>query len=122
MAGAAILLLGLGIDFRDALGREVVWTPYRGQEELVAQAKATPGKYYLPWNPLVTILSDGKVYPFDDALKVLWVGKLEPPVEAIRAAIPKGAVVFYQEPSQSKFVLNYFGAEARKDAFPKREP
>lgn len=122
MAGAAILLLGLGIDFRDALGRGVVWTPYRGQEELVAQAKATPGKYYLPWNPLVTILSDGKVYPFDDALKVLWVGKLEPPVEAIRAAIPKGAVVFYQEPSQSKFVLNYFGAEARKDAFPKREP
>lgn len=118
----SVLLVGLVMDVRLAIAREPVWAPYRGLEDLVQRSKASGGKLYLPWNPLVTILSDGKVYPFDDALKCLWLAKLEPPVEAIRAALPKGAVIFYQEPSQSKFVLNYLGPEARKDADPKRGP
>lgn len=122
VAVGVILLAGIGLAFREALGRGVVWTPYRGQEDLVARAKAAGGKLYLPWNPLTTIVVDRKIYPFDDALKCLWLAKLEPPVEAIRAALPAGAVIFYQEPSQSHFALNYFGPEARAAAEPKREP
>lgn len=119
--GAAVLL-ALVVDFRMAVGRPVVWTPYRGLEELVAESKAYPGKRYYPWNPLITILSERKIYPFDDALKCLWIAQLEPPAEVIRAAIPSGAVIVYHEPSQSKFVLNYLGPEARQAANPRREP
>ena len=118
----AALLAGLAVDYRMAFMREAVWTPYRGLENLLARARASPGALYLPWNPLITILSDRKIYPFDDALLSLWRAKLEPPREAIRAAIPAGAVIFYQEPSQSHFALNYFGPEARAAAEPKREP
>jgi hypothetical protein len=121
MLGAA-LLVGLAVDYRMAFMRESVWTPYRGLENLLERARASPGSLYLPWNPLITILSDRKIYPFDDALLSLWRAKLEPPREAIRAAIPAGAVIFYQEPSQSHFALNYFGPEARAAAEPKREP
>jgi len=110
------------ISIRLVVKRNVVLMPDRGLEQLVAESKANRGKHYYPWNPLITILSDRKVYPFDDALKCLWIAQLEPPVEAIRAAIPTGAVIFYQEPSQSKFVLNYLGPELRPAAFPQREP
>jgi hypothetical protein len=118
----AALLVGLAVDYRVAFLRDSVWTPYRGLENLLARARASPGSLYLPWNPLITIISDRKIYPFDDALLSLWRAKLEPPREAIRAAIPAGAVIFYQEPSQSHFALNYFGPEARAAAEPKREP
>jgi hypothetical protein len=117
-----IALLVLAADFRMAIAPGKAWVPYRGLEDLLVRAKASQGKLYLPWNPLITILSDGKIYPFDDALKSLWAAHLEPPVDAIRAAIPAGAVIFFQEPSQSKFVLNYFGPEVSKDAEPKRRP
>ena len=118
IVGLLVMIIGI----RLVSQRNVVFLPDRGLEQLVAESTANPGKRYYPWNPLITILSDRKVYPFDDALKCLWIAQLEPPVEAIRAAIPTGAVIFYQEPSQSKFVLNYLSPELRPAAFPKREP
>ena len=118
IVGLLIVVIGV----RLVAKKQVVLMPDRGLEQLVAESKANPGKRYYPWNPLITIISDRKVYPFDDALKCLWIAQLEPPVEAIRAAIPAGAVIFYQEPSQSKFVLNYLGPELRPTANPKREP
>ena len=122
LALGALLVAGLCVDCGLAIGREAVWTPYRGLENLLARARVSPGSLYLPWNPLITILSDRKIYPFDDALLCLWRAKLEPPQAAIRAAVPAGAIIFYQEPSQSHFALNYFGPEARAAAEPKREP
>lgn len=117
---AAMVVAGLVAAGRTDVVRHAEWTPYRGLDGWLEQAKSSPGKIYFPWNPLITIISDRKVYPFDDAVKCLWIAKLEPPVAAIRAAMPKGAVIYYQEPSQSKFMLNYVETEARKDAFPKR--
>ncbi len=95
-----------------------VWTPYRGQEELVALARRHQGKIYLPWNPLTTIITERKIYPFDEALHYLWLARLEPAREAILAAVPAGALIIYQEPSQSHFALRYFGTQANPPAQP----
>ena len=61
----------------------------------------------------MTIISDRKVYPFDEGLRYLWMARLEPPRAVIQAAVPKGAFILYQEPSQSHFALNYFGKDQR---------
>jgi hypothetical protein len=93
-----------------------VWMPYRGQEDLVTLARRHQGKIYLPWNPLTTIITERKIYPFDEALHYLWLARLEPPREAILAAVPPGAMIIYQEPSQSHFALRYFGQQANPPA------
>lgn len=97
---------------------ELVWTPYRGQEELVKLARQHQGKIYLPWNPLTTVITERRIYPFDEALHYLWLARLEPPREAILAAVPAGALVVYQEPCQSHFALKYFGAQAGRQSAP----
>lgn len=84
------------------------WQPARGQEQLVKLAREMPGKYYFPWNPLVTIREEGRVQPLDNALFCLWLAGLEPPAESIRAAVFPNPVLVYEELSQSKFALRYF--------------
>ena len=111
---AFIGLVGVGAGFKFVLRRDAVWQPNRESERLLAYAKGRPGRLYLPWNPLVTILSDHKVYPFDDALLCLWRAGLEPPREAIQRAVPAGAEVIYQAANQSRFALRYFGDEHRR--------
>jgi hypothetical protein len=96
----------------------LVWTPYRGQEELLTLARRHQGKIYLPWNPLTTLITERKIYPFDEALHYLWLARLEPPLDAIRAAVPADALIVYQEPSQSHFALKYFGKDARTPSPP----
>ena len=86
----------------------VAWTPYRGQEELVRLAREHAGRIYLPWNPLTTIITERKIYPFDEALHYLWLARLEPPRAAILAAVPADPLIIYQEPSQTHFALRYF--------------
>lgn len=109
---AGVAALGVVAAIRPALGPGTVWVPYRGQEELVALARRHQGKIYLPWNPLTTVITERKIYPFDEALHYLWLARLEPPREAILAAVPAGALIVYQEPSQSYFALRYFSKEA----------
>ena len=109
---AGVTVIGVVAAIRPALGPGTVWTPYRGQEELVALARQHQGKIYLPWNPLTTVITERKIYPFDEALHYLWLAKLEPPREAILAAVPVGALIIYQEPSQSYFALRYFNKNA----------
>ena len=108
----AVAAVGLAATIPPMLDPGFVWTPYRGQEELVALARRHQGKIYLPWNPLTTVITERKIYPFDKALYYLWLSRLEPPREAIVAAVPAGALIVYQEPSQSHFALRYFGREA----------
>ena len=95
---------------------DVVWRPYRGQDEMLQLARQHPGKIYLPWNPLITLISERKIYPFDEALRYLWMARLEPPRAVIQAAVPAGAMIIYSEPSQSHFALNYFGKDQRTPA------
>jgi hypothetical protein len=96
------------------------WKLYRGLEADLAQARANPGKIYFPWNPMLTIISERRVYPLDDALYCLWLAGLEPPPEKVRAAVPPDALRIYHEPPQSKFVERYFQPPpaARKEGAP----
>jgi len=93
----------------------LAWTPYRGQEELVTLARRHQGKIYLPWNPLTTIITERKIYPFDEALHFMWMAGLEPSREAILAAVPPKPMIIYQEPSQGHFALRYFAQEAQPE-------
>lgn len=88
------------------------WTPGTMQSTDLAYARKHGGRLYLPWNPLITLISDGKIYPFDDALLCLWRAGLEPPLESIRRDLPHGAIIVYPEPAQSQFALNYLGRKA----------
>jgi hypothetical protein len=110
---AGVAVVGVVAAILPARGPQTVWTPYRGQEELVTLARRHQGKIYLPWNPLTTVITERKIYPFDEALHYLWLARLEPPREAILAAVPAGALIVYQEPSQSHFALRYFNKDAQ---------
>jgi len=101
-------LLPLGNAAAIAAGPGSYWSVSRSREQLVAMARAEPGRYYFPWNPLVTLIAEKKIQPLDDALYCLWLVKLEPPVEAIRTAVPARPVIVYEEPAQSHFALRYF--------------
>jgi hypothetical protein len=118
LAIALVAGLGLVVAYHEVV-RRAVWTPYRGQEHLLAMVRRAPGSIYLPWNPLTHIIAERKIYPFDEALHYLWLARLEPPREAIRAAVPAGAFILYQEPCQSHFALNYFG---KQQPPPERKP
>jgi len=119
LAVALVAGLSLVAAYHEAIRREAVWTPYRGQEHLLKMVRRAPGTIYLPWNPLTHIIAERKIYPFDEALHYLWLARLEPPREAIRAAVPAGAFILYQEPCQSHFALNYFG---NRQPPPERKP
>lgn len=84
-----------------------VWKLHRGQEQTLAQARQYRGKIYFPWNPLITLLSEDRLLPFDNALFCLDAAGMPVPREAVRAAIPRGALLVFPEPSQSQFVLTY---------------
>lgn len=86
-------------------------TPDPCQEELLQLALQQPGRYYFPWNPMITIITERRISPFDDALYCLRVANLEPPVESIRAAVPRDPIIVYLEPAQSRFALRYFRVE-----------
>jgi hypothetical protein len=96
--------------------RGIAWKPDQTQAQLLAIVRRDPGKVYMPWNPIVTIIAERKIYPFDEGLRYLWMAKLEPPRAAIQAAVPEGAFILYQEPCQSHFALNYFGKDQRNPA------
>jgi hypothetical protein len=109
-----VTVLGLAVIVSSVRDLRLVWTPYRGQEELLAIARSHEGKIYLPWNPLTTIITEHKIYPFDEALHFMWLAGLEPPREAIVGAVPAGPLIIYQEPNQGRFALRYFDQGAKK--------
>jgi hypothetical protein len=108
---ALLAVAGVGAGYAFAAGRSAAWLPVREQDAILAEARRRPGALYLPWNPLVTIVADKKIYPFDDALLCLWRAGLEPPRAAIIAAVPPGAELLYQPTNQSRFALSYFGPD-----------
>jgi len=105
LAAIALPLAGAGWRIAKNQGR---WTLSYAVDELAGLARAQPGRYYFPWNPLVTLMVDRKVQPFDNALYYLWVTGLEPPPDKIRAAVPADPIILYQEPAQGHFALRYF--------------
>lgn len=92
---------------RIALSHSLRWMPDPSQEKLLAVARENPGRCYFPWNPMITIITEHRISPLDDALYCLWLAQLEPPAERIRAAVPANPIIMYVEPAQSRFVLRY---------------
>ena len=105
---AVLMPLGSALVFSLDLGS--IWKPSRSNDHLVELARKQPGRYYFPWNPLVTLIADRRVQPLDDALYCLWHVGLEPPADKIRAAVPPNPIILYEEPAQSHFALRYFPA------------
>lgn len=105
LVAIAVPLAGAGWRIARDHGR---WTLSHAVDELATLARRQPGRYYFPWNPLVTLMVERKVQPFDNALYYLWVTGLEPPAEKIRAAVPADPIIMYQEPAQGHFALRYF--------------
>jgi hypothetical protein len=103
---AVVMPLGNALVFSLGLGSS--WEISHSQERLVELARKQPGRYYFPWNPLVTLIADRRVQPLDDALYCLWLVGLEPPADKIRAAVPAQPIILYEEPAQSHFALRYF--------------
>ncbi len=122
VAAGGLLLIGLmlGSAFRSVVSVGAVWTPHRGQDHLLQLAREQPGRMYFPGNPLVTIISEHRVYPLDYALYCLWCARLEVPAEAVRAAVPARPIILYQEPAQGHFALRYFPRAAPKAEEPAR--
>jgi hypothetical protein len=104
----AALVVPLGNATVFALNPGSHWKIPQSHERLLAMAREQPGRYYFPWNPLVTIIADRRVQPLDDALYCLWNVGLEIPAEKVRAAVPRNPIILYEEPAQSHFALRYF--------------
>ncbi len=102
------LLLAVGQGLRTTVREHSAWTLYRGQEEALRFARDNPGRAYLPWNPLVTIITERRIYPFDDALLCLHRANLAPAPAVVRAALPARPIILYPDPVQSRFALGYF--------------
>lgn len=83
------------------------WRINRHQETLLGLAREHPGKFYAPWNPLITLLTEHRILPFDDALYCLHIAGMTVPREAVLAEIPHGAVVMGAGEHSTQFVLNY---------------
>ena len=98
LAVATILLFGALNGIRDHLARGVDWMPTHYQREMLAWAQAHQGRAYFPWNPLVTILTDHKIYPTEDALYYQRLTGLQPPPAALAAAVPSDAIIVYHDP------------------------
>ena len=108
LAWGSSLLITVGLGIFWALDAGARWTIDRRQDELLALVLEKPGRFYLPWNPLITLMADRRVYPFDDALLSLWRSGLEVPPDRVRTVVPAQPIIIYQEPVQSKFALRYF--------------
>lgn len=81
--------------------------PSRYQQEQLEFARAHLGRVYYPWNPLVTIITDHRIYPTEDALYYLWLTNQVPPAAAVAAAVPKQAIVIYHEPEPAGFAAAF---------------
>lgn len=107
-----LVILVLGISLTQACLREkechVGWLPWAGLDEEQVQAHANRGRACYPWNPILTIRSDHKIYPLDDALYCLYRAGIPVSIPAVRAVLPAEPLIIYHEDAQSRFLLEYF--------------
>lgn len=93
------------------------WRPSHYQDDLLASARAHPNKLYLPWNPLVTLITDRKIYPFEYALFARELtGTALTPAE-IRAALPTQPIILYDPLAATRTIKRYL-PEARPVTLP----
>ncbi len=111
-------LIGGGITAHRA---NLAWRPSRQLEADLDLARQHAGKLYMPWDPLVTLMTDRKIYPFDDALLGLSRAGFPASREAVLGEIPRGALIVYPDPVQSSFALSYLQTPPAPAAPPNTE-
>ncbi len=77
--------------------------PYGGTRQTIFRyACAHPGALYCPWNPLITLYSDGKLYHFEWGLLDRLYAQHPPTISQLRDHIPsQPAMIVYAQPIQS---------------------
>lgn len=88
---------------------QTIWRPSRFQDELVSTARAHRGRIYFPFNPLVTLFTEKRILPFDDAVSDLSFAGLLPPVQRFHEAIPADAEIVIPAGVQQCFVCDLLG-------------
>jgi hypothetical protein len=84
------------------------WRPSPYQDLLLKVAEKHRGEIYFPWNPLITLLTDRRIYPFEDALYCLTLVRTDPPSSAaIRSALPSRPLVVYDPIAPTREVARY---------------
>jgi hypothetical protein len=112
------LVTGLGIlALVTAVDRLERWTPDPYQDDLLAVARSHPGRLYLPWNPLITLITDGKIYPFEYALYARAITGTALTAVEIRAALPPEPIVLY-DPLAATRTIGHYLPEARPVTLP----
>lgn len=84
------------------------WRPSPYQDRLLELAKAHPHELFLPWNPLVTLLTDGRIYPFEDALYCRQLINLPVPADRVRAVLPERVMLVYDPLAASRDAARYY--------------
>jgi hypothetical protein len=93
-----------------ALSRfQTIWRPNRYQDQLVSTAYAHRGKIYFPFNPLVTLFTEKRILPFDDAISDLSFAGLLPPVQRFQEVIPPDVEIMMPEGVEQSFVCDLLG-------------
>jgi hypothetical protein len=93
-----------------ALSRfQTIWRPTDYQDQLVATARAHRGKIYFPFNPLVTLFTEKRILPFDDAISDLSFAGLLPPVQRFQEAIPPDVEIVMPMGVEQSFVCDLLG-------------
>ena len=106
----ALWCCGIGMAHAHGLRCDANWTLARDQEKLLSIAEQHRGRIYLPWNPLITILTEDKIYPFDNALLCLEIAGMPLPASVVRATIPPNSLILFPKFTQSARVLDYLGS------------
>lgn len=89
LAALAVTLLGFAVrQVRDYPGLPLL-PPRCLSEEAFAFAREHPGRAYFPWDPLATLLADGKMYPFEYGVYDRQLAGLRPDIARVRSSIPQ---------------------------------
>jgi hypothetical protein len=88
---------------------QTIWLPTSFQDQLVSTARAHRGKIYFPFNPLVTLFSEKRILPFDDAISDLSFAGLLPPVQRFQEVIPPDVEIVMPAGVEQSFVCDLLG-------------
>lgn len=102
-----VMALGSVLALAGAADRWEHRTPSPYQDHLLAIARQHAGRLYLPWNPLPTLLTDGRIYPFEYALFAREITGTELIAPEIRAALPPEPVVVYDPLAPTRDIARY---------------
>ncbi len=78
------------------------WQPDPYQDDLLEVAQRHPHQIYFPSNPLITLLTDRTIYPFDDAIGCMSNIKHPVPASRLRAALPPDPLIVYESIAASR--------------------